>query len=600
MIAHLRSPARVPASRDRPRRPRGLSRIVKTIRATVALALSLGAATAAFGQAATLVTPGSPLPMSDLAAFLNSAFLSIGTCNSGSSAPANGAGAAAFAGECWIDTAANPWVIYLTPDATNWVKQGTLNTSTLAWTPYSNGVALVTGTSGATLPLLNAANTWSALQSFNNGDFGLNGSSSGTMKLEAPAAASTYVITFPAATDTVDVLGTAQTFTAAKTFTNSDLLLLGSSTGYTTFTSANSGSSNYTLTIPAATDTLADLAGSQAFTNKTYNGLTITGSTGTLTISNGKTLAASNSLTLAGTDSTTMTFPASSATVAGLAIAETWSALQSFNNGDLGLNGSSSGTMKLEAPAAASTYVITFPAATDTVDVLGTAQTFTAAKTFTNSDLLLLGSSTGYTTFTSANSGSSNYTLTIPAATDTVAVLGTAQTFTAAKTFTNSDILLLGSSTGYTTFTSANAGSSNYTLTFPAATDTVDVLGTAQTFTAAKTFTNSDIKLLGSSTGATTFTSGNSSSNNYTLTIPAATDTIAELGQANAFTGNNSFAGTSLFTGGKPSLSNGDGAIAGSSNARRHHHRPGLDQRHHHREQRRHHRLRHSSPASII
>lgn len=45
------------------------------------------------------------------------------------------------------------------------------------------------------------------------------------------------------------------------------------------------------------------------------NGLTITSSTGTLSITNGKTLAASNSITLAGTDATTMTFPPASASV---------------------------------------------------------------------------------------------------------------------------------------------------------------------------------------------------------------------------------------------------------------------------------------------
>ena len=50
----------------------------------------------------------------------------------------------------------------------------------------------------------------------------------------------------------------------------------------------------------------------------------------TLTIADGKTLTASNTLTLAGTDSTTMTFPSSSATVAGLAIAQSFTATQTF------------------------------------------------------------------------------------------------------------------------------------------------------------------------------------------------------------------------------------------------------------------------------
>jgi hypothetical protein len=50
----------------------------------------------------------------------------------------------------------------------------------------------------------------------------------------------------------------------------------------------------------------------------------------TLTIADGKTLTASNSLTLAGTDATTMTFPSSSATLAGLAIAQTFTNTQTF------------------------------------------------------------------------------------------------------------------------------------------------------------------------------------------------------------------------------------------------------------------------------
>lgn len=41
---------------------------------------------------------------------------------------------------------------------------------------------------------------------------------------------------------------------------------------------------------------------------KTVNGLTVTSTTGALTIANGKTVTASNTLTLAGTDSTTITF----------------------------------------------------------------------------------------------------------------------------------------------------------------------------------------------------------------------------------------------------------------------------------------------------
>jgi hypothetical protein len=83
----------------------------------------------------SLVTPSAPLPMTTLASFLNSAFLSIGSCNAGNAAPANGTGGAAFAGECWINTTSNPWVFSYTPDGTHWVEFGTLNTSSFLWTP---------------------------------------------------------------------------------------------------------------------------------------------------------------------------------------------------------------------------------------------------------------------------------------------------------------------------------------------------------------------------------------------------------------------------------------------------------------------------------
>lgn len=60
------------------------------------------------------------------------------------------------------------------------------------------------------------------------------------------------------------------------------------------------------------------------------NGVTITGTTGTLTVANAKTLTANASITLAGTDATTMTFPTTSATIARTDAGQTFTGTQTF------------------------------------------------------------------------------------------------------------------------------------------------------------------------------------------------------------------------------------------------------------------------------
>ena len=67
-------------------------------------------------------------------------------------------------------------------------------------------------------------------------------------------------------------------------------------------------------------------------------------------------------------------------------------------------------------------------------------------------------------------------------------LIATAMTWTGIQTITNSCLKLLGSSTGATTFTSANAGASNYTHTFPARSMTISGLD-AETWTGTKTQT---------------------------------------------------------------------------------------------------------------
>ena len=69
-----------------------------------------------------------------------------------------------------------------------------------------------TGTVTGKINLSNA-NTWAGAQTFTNGDLLLKGSSSGAGTLEAPAAASTYVWTLPALTDTLAGAAPTTTFT---------------------------------------------------------------------------------------------------------------------------------------------------------------------------------------------------------------------------------------------------------------------------------------------------------------------------------------------------------------------------------------------------
>lgn len=68
------------------------------------------------------------------------------------------------------------------------------------------------------------------------------------------------------------------------------------------------------------------------------------------------------------------------ADTAKLDVIQTWTAAQTFNDTKMLLAGSTSGAMTLKAPAVASTYVATFPAASHTVAGLEVTQTFTVPQ----------------------------------------------------------------------------------------------------------------------------------------------------------------------------------------------------------------------------
>jgi fibronectin-binding autotransporter adhesin len=182
------------------------------------------------------------------------------------------------------------------------------NAATLAMALSGAGTLTI---GGSQVPTVGGANTFSGTDNFTGTlqvgghTVGLAGnlSTSGGFGINLTASGAT-VVTLPT-TGTLAALGNAQTWTALQTITNSDLCLLGSSTGCTTFTSANASATNYTLTFPASTATLADLAGTQTLTNKTISGASNTisnvsltaGVTGTLPVANGGTNAGGASIT---------------------------------------------------------------------------------------------------------------------------------------------------------------------------------------------------------------------------------------------------------------------------------------------------------------
>lgn len=111
-----------------------------------------------------------------------------------------------------------------------------------------------------------------AIAQTNQGSSPLSGAKGGTnnafMQFTGPAA-SIKTYTLPNASGTISLLNSAQTFTAAKTFSDLTLLLAGSSSGTTTLKAAATASG--TLTLPAATDTLVGKATIDTLTNKTFD-----------------------------------------------------------------------------------------------------------------------------------------------------------------------------------------------------------------------------------------------------------------------------------------------------------------------------------------
>lgn len=134
---------------------------------------------------------------------------------------------------------------------------------------------------------------------------------------------------------TLNISGLDATKIADGSVTSTEFQYLGNVTsdiqtqinakGTGTVTSVSVATANgFSGTVATATTTPAITIIAGAIAPTTVNGLTISTTTGTLTMTNSKVLAVTNTLTLSGTDSTIMTFPSTSATIARIDAANTF------------------------------------------------------------------------------------------------------------------------------------------------------------------------------------------------------------------------------------------------------------------------------------
>jgi len=299
-------------------------------------------------------------------------------------------------------------------------------------------------------------------------------------------------------------------------------------------------------TLSIDTTVVATTNNSLALTNKTYNGLTVTTSSGTLTIANAKTFTANNTLTLAGTDSSTLTFNGTFTTGSTFSTTGAFSTSAAFSttgtgtltiaagssNRTITLGGnvstsadfSTTGTGSLTIAAGSASRTVTLGGDITTVGALSTGGAFSTSSTFSATGAFSTSAAfttTGTGTLTIA-AGSSNRTITLGGDVMTTGSLSTTGAFSTSAAFTT---------TGTGTLTIA-AGASNRAITLGGDITTTGALSTSAAFTTT-------------GTGTLTVAAGSA---NRTITLGGDITTTGALSTTGAFSTSAAFSTTGTGT----------------------------------------------------